>query len=379
MLSGFHTSLLLIDLHPTSDTTLPVTTEQMILGEKAIRGVAAGIGLASEAYKANKREKESRSPVATPTERDEETERLTTTQLEEEWELDEAQDELHASTHDQHQTEKHPNIDEAETKYTIEAFLRLAQSTPPPYIADLRFTPKLPYPVILPQRRPRNNKRGFIRAYAPDLAQFGIDQEMFLNFLETSNRACQATPWLYALNLASIGTIWLPSAISFVVSAMIQVGTEAAIAVETRRKTTSFFDKMNEEFFRPRGLFCLVMTWKPESSATFCKFDLNTAISTAVEQGGPGKLSKLKHTFKSANGRTQGALPFPESAPLIFPELDAVAAGGSEMQVRKLKKKDFVTDYFDRRSQAKFVRIPIDYTRLPAPSNPPSTRTPNRP
>jgi hypothetical protein len=100
------------------------------------------------------------------------------------------------------------------------------------------------------------------------------------------------------------------------------------------------------------------MTWKPESPSTFCKFDLNTAISTAVEYGGPGKLNRLKHTFKSSNGKTQGDLPFPESAPLIFPELDAVAATGSESQVRKLKKKDFVTDYFDRRSQAKFVGLP---------------------
>ncbi|CEL02126.1 hypothetical protein ASPCAL03298 [Aspergillus calidoustus] len=331
----------------------------MILGGKAIRGVAAGIGLASEAYKANKRERESKPPVSSPTGSEQGTDRLANTQLEEEWELDEAQDELHDDTQGRDGNDKHANVDGTgdevgETKYTVEAFLRLVQSSPPAYVADPSAVPKLPYPVILPQRRPRNNKRGFIRAYAPDLEQFGIDQGMFLNFLEASNRACQATPWLYALNLASIGTIWLPSAISFVVSAMIQLGTEAAIAAETRRKTNSFFDKINAEFFRPRGLFCLVMTWKPESPSTFCKFDLNTAISTAVEYGGPGKLNRLKHTFKSSNGKTQGDLPFPESAPLIFPELDAVAATGSESQVRKLKKKDFVTDYFDRRSQAKF-------------------------
>ncbi|KAL3484713.1 hypothetical protein BJX62DRAFT_248171 [Aspergillus germanicus] len=329
----------------------------MVLGGKAIRGVAAGIGLASEAYKANKREKETKSPVCSPTGIEEDTQPLANTRLEEEWELDEAQDELHADNHD-HEIRNDLNVDEteteAETKHSVEAFLRLVHSNPPPYIADPSTSPKLLYPVILPQRRPRNNKRGFIRAYAPDLEQFGIDQGMFLNFLETSNRACQATRWLYALNLASIGTIWLPSAISFVVSAMIQLGTEAAIAAETRRKTNSFFDTINAEFFRPRGLFCLVMTWKPESSSTFCKFDLNTAISTAVGHGGPGKLNKLMHTFKSSNGKTQGQLPFPESAPLIFPELDAVAAMGSDAQVKKLKKKDFVMDYFDRRSQAKF-------------------------
>ncbi|KAL2818582.1 hypothetical protein BJX63DRAFT_57809 [Aspergillus granulosus] len=334
----------------------------MQLGSKAIRGLAAGIGLASEAYKAKKREKE--IPAPGPTEQTKHMDRLPDTQLEEDWELDEAQDELCAENREQNQAQQHQHSacnTEAETEaealsndHTVQAFLRNTQCTPPPYISDPSTAPKLLYPVILPQRRPRSNKRGFIRAYPPDLEQFAIDQEIFLNFIETSNKVCQATPWLYALNLASIGTIWLPSALSFIVSTMIQLGTEAAIMADERRKTNSFFDKVNAEFFRPRGLFCLVMTWEPGSSSTFCKFDLNTAISTAVEHGGPGMLNKLKHTFKASNGATHGELPFPQTAPLIFPQLDALAASGSNPQVKKLKKKDFVADYFDRRSQAKF-------------------------
>ncbi|KAL4871220.1 hypothetical protein BDV12DRAFT_164426 [Aspergillus spectabilis] len=314
----------------------------MDLRSKAIKGLAAGIGLASEsvsAYKANKQGKKSPSPD-TPIER----ERLATEKLEQEWELDEAQDELHSNTSEQ-SSDKTRDIDQL-----TEQFMR--DIPPPAYTPST--TPKLPYPVILPQRRPK--KRGFIRAYAPVLEDFGIDQAMFFEFLETSNRACQATPWLYALNLASIGTIFIPSAISFIVSAVIQVGTDAAIAVEGRRKTNTFFDKINAEFFRPRGLFCLVMTWDSESSSTFSRFDLNTAISTAVDHGRPGKLNKMRHKFKSSDGKSQGNNPFPESAPLIFPDLDAVAAAGSEAKLKSLKnKKDFVADYFDRRSQAQFT------------------------
>lgn len=44
--------------------------------------------------------------------------------------------------------------------------------------------PRLPCPVIIPQRRPRNKDRGFVRAYAPILGDSGIDQEVFLQFLE---------------------------------------------------------------------------------------------------------------------------------------------------------------------------------------------------
>jgi hypothetical protein len=43
---------------------------------------------------------------------------------------------------------------------------------------------KLPCPVIVPQRRPRNKERGFVRAYAPVLEQCGISQDLFLKFLD---------------------------------------------------------------------------------------------------------------------------------------------------------------------------------------------------
>lgn len=45
-------------------------------------------------------------------------------------------------------------------------------------------TRPLPCPVIIPQRRPRKRDRGFARAYAPVLADCGISQDVFLEFLE---------------------------------------------------------------------------------------------------------------------------------------------------------------------------------------------------
>lgn len=52
-------------------------------------------------------------------------------------------------------------------------------------------TGRLPCPVIIPQRRPRTKSRGFVRAYAPVLADCGIDQDVFLQFLETFHKASQ--------------------------------------------------------------------------------------------------------------------------------------------------------------------------------------------
>ena len=52
-------------------------------------------------------------------------------------------------------------------------------------------TGRLPCPVIIPQRRPRTKSRGFVRAYAPVLADCGVDQDTFLEFLKTFHKASQ--------------------------------------------------------------------------------------------------------------------------------------------------------------------------------------------
>lgn len=43
---------------------------------------------------------------------------------------------------------------------------------------------RLPCPVIIPQRRPRNKDRGFVRAYAPVMEGCGVGQDVFLKFQE---------------------------------------------------------------------------------------------------------------------------------------------------------------------------------------------------
>ena len=53
---------------------------------------------------------------------------------------------------------------------------------------------QLPYPVILPQRRPRDKSRGFVRAYAPVLSDCGIDQATFLDFLSCFDQASEVGP-----------------------------------------------------------------------------------------------------------------------------------------------------------------------------------------
>ncbi|OJJ05752.1 hypothetical protein ASPVEDRAFT_87088 [Aspergillus versicolor CBS 583.65] len=173
----------------------------------------------------------------------------------------------------------------------VESFIR---NHPPPEPGSWSGEARLPYPVILPQRRPSSRKRGFIRAYAPVLEGFGIDQTIFLDFLDTAERAGQARPWMNAINLASFGTAMLPSGISIATSIAVQMAVKTAVEVEGRRRTNTFFDAVNDGYFRPRGLYCLVMTSKPESSSPYAVFDLNAAIEPSLDYGETGLLGKFR-------------------------------------------------------------------------------------
>lgn len=191
---------------------------------RIVKGLAAGVGLASEsitAYRAKDRSE------GTLPERSEDNYVQTQTgdpHSDEEWELDEAQDELLPTTQP-HPAPTTTNIDQLATWFTHAYPFHTSPSTV-----------KLPCPVVLPQRRPGNRQRGFVKAYAPVLEDVGISQAMFLDFLETANRASTASPWLNAINFAAFAGMAFPMGIGMAVAVAIQKATKALIEVEGRRK-----------------------------------------------------------------------------------------------------------------------------------------------
>ena len=115
---------------------------------------------------------------------------------------------------------------------------------------------------------------------------------------------------------------------------------------------------MNNEFFRPHGLYCLILTYKPESSATHASVDITQAIHSSMTP----KESSMKQTFKNlrlSDGKTWGELQMPESAPLIFPALESLVDPTTPGEVQKSNKLKstgkFFADYADRRAQAKYA------------------------
>ena len=294
---------------------------------------------------------------------------------EKQWALEDAQQGLLGGVSSIEETSAHsssepsaPKKAKADEANVTEAFLK---RYPPPVPND--DAQPLPLPVILPQRRPKDRTRGFIRAYAPELAIKGVDQAMFLDFLQNFEKASEASPWINAINLAGIATCFIPDgfAVGLAVGLAIQMSVKVAMDLQSRSRTNSFIDKMNDEFYRPRGLYCLVMTWSPESSATSNTFDLTSKITAKAKPNPSGPLHIVKR-FSSSSGKTYADMEFPEVAPLIYPALDNLAEQQSEEAARKrdqLKKKGkFVGDYWDKRAQAKYVSASVHDRLLAADS-----------
>jgi hypothetical protein len=233
------------------------TSTSTSIGRKALQGLAAGIGLVSEAKSAHKLKKHQRSlspmeevprsnnmpvesgspPIYELSTTDQIAPNSTSIDtLERQWALDEAQEEL-TRTSSNSDVEKEKKSQKDVNQGDLAQRFISDHPAPPPYsLYDQSPRRQLSAPVVLPQKRPKDRDRGFIRAYAPTLGDCGIDQDMFLDFLETAEKSCQATPWLNAINLASIGTMWLPTVTGIAVSIAIQLATDVAIAADGRRK-----------------------------------------------------------------------------------------------------------------------------------------------
>ncbi|KAJ6151659.1 hypothetical protein N7470_007256 [Penicillium chermesinum] len=187
---------------------------------------------------------------------------------------------------------------------------------------------RLPYPVIIPQRRPRDRSRGFARAYAPVLANCDVSQEMFLRFIKDLYEASKANPIFMVVNMAAFVTGFIPDITATVVSILVQTAAETARQIQSLHRTNTFLDDMNNRFFRPRGLYCLLMTHKPNKSSPCSPMDITETVakfSTPAESTFKDKLRSIR----KSSGTTRGNIELPDV-------------------------KANLSDYYDRRSQAEF-------------------------
>lgn len=255
---------------------------------------------------------------------------------------------------------------------------------------------RLPYPVILPQRRPGTHTRGFIRAYAPDLVTCGIDQDTFLRFVKNFHAASQASPALNVVKISAAAVGYFPSVITMAVSISVQIAAGVAIEVQGRYRTNTYLDEINKELFMPKGLYAMVVKYKSEASNSgTTEIGIETAdmmTAKAIAKYAPtdaAATKSFKAKFKNirlVSGSSVGERAMPTMcAPLIFPALDAAiensttarrqlysshstsslpssstspsSSSRSPSTFRSKPKSagKFIADYWDRRAQAKYI------------------------
>lgn len=308
---------------------------------KAIQGIAATIGLASETIHHHKRKRASQQSQRdgiprslanddciptlhelniSPSPDEAETQQRLLTQMDEvAWALDEVQDDI--NTNDSKTVP--PDHSPPGSPKLADSFLQSH-----PAAKGLAASGRLELPVVITQRRPKARTRGFIRAYAPILQNVGIDQETFLDFIDQLNKAVEPSPWISAIDLASLAGHAFPEPIHLLISASALMATQVTAEVVSRSKSNAFLDKMNQEFFKPKGLIALVITWKPQkdgleqNATSIIDIDMSATATSKnpVGDAAPG-MKRRKSMIQMPSAGEMFELP--EFAPLVFPQLEA--------------------------------------------------------
>jgi hypothetical protein len=238
---------------------------------------------------------------------------------------------------------------------------------------------KLPYPVILPQRRPGTKTRDFVHAYAPVLQNHDIDQAAFISFLEDFHKASQASPVFDVIllwcGIAGLYPNGIAQAVTLTVGAAAMVGQE----VQQRWQVNRFLDQANREVFVPRGLYVLVVKYEPSKEDSVGRRTVDLGAVAVVKYGDgllesgrqgcerskmDGLKRKVAGRLRVASGETQGEVEVRVNcAPLVFEDREGSSRGAeneSKMSSLKAHTKEasrFVQDYFDRGAQATFVSL----------------------
>lgn len=373
---------------------------------KILQGITTPIGLASEAIASSKDKKRSKSdPDAHSGVPSEQVEELKTETS--------ISDTTEATSDHQQQGSEDYGIDRDETTWALDEAAaddaknkkddEEAKSNTAPEITDLISSiqpggppayqrgSQMPFPVIIPQRRPGTKTRGFVRAYAPVLQDSGIDEAMFLNFLKSFHRASQASPIfdviIISCNLASNALIINPviGAIAGAGIFAVQMGAYIGQEMQERWRTNEFLDAANQDIFMPRGLFAMIVMYEQSvddsmqyekktvdiGATALAKYGDSLLKSGDVDiEGEEGEKATKKDEIKEKmkrlriqSGKTREAEMPVNCAPLVFPAMEAAANSaekGDQSGLEKMKASSkgaskFVNQYMDRRAQATFV------------------------
>lgn len=167
--------------------------------------------------------------------------------------------------------------------------------------------------------------------------------------------------------MAAMVAGFVPNPIVMATSIAIQVASGTAQELQARYRTNTFLDQMNESLFKPRGLYAMIMTFKPERpTERYFNTNINDATTAALTKSITPPTSGLNTQLRNirlSSGVSKGEMSLPESAPLIYPALDVAAANVASTDQALPEKKqsvlkssgNFIAEYLDRRAQAEYA------------------------
>lgn len=183
-----------------------------------------------------------------------------------------------------------------------------------------------------------------------------------------------------------------PSITAMIVTTAVQLAAVSAREVQSRHRHNTYLDRINQDIFMPRGLFAMIMAFKPDSEMaqgnrrgliggllgsfiTSERLDMEqAALKYSQQDPNANKMHQYKRNFRVESGVTRGELEMPEAAELIYPDIDHAVArtepsGSTEKAKQTLKSANkFVQSYLDRRAQAKYAaENPNSSLAAPAP------------
>lgn len=262
-------------------------------------------------------------------------------------------------------SDQKPKKDEFKSVDELVANLTESEPPPPPYSSTGPSSGQLENPVILPQRRPGMRTRGFVRGYAPTLQSRAVTQDGWLKFLNGFDAAISNNRWFFVLNIAVVIADHVRLALEGVSLIAKAVSTAVQLSIEFSRrsymhaKQNTYLDKLNESYFKPRGLYALVIKYKPKKHSSdhpsdpIELVDIQANIADTVTSRQAAEGSFWKGVMKGSAAKTKSEDLVPEFAPLTFPYLDDLDEAQKKSAMKQ--KGAFLTDYYDRRAQATFA------------------------
>ncbi|KAK1704721.1 hypothetical protein BDP67DRAFT_583659 [Colletotrichum lupini] len=214
------------------------------------------------------------------------------------------------------------------------------------------------------------------------MADVDINQDTLLDFIDTFNKSLEPNPWISAVNLAGFAGEALPDPASLLFGFAVEAATKAIMEGQSLFCSNKFLNCVNVEFFIPRGLVCLVVTWQPgnysgqfatnfeeEVDLPQARPDLRQEIAN-VAAGNEKPLEgwrELKTQMYDLMKPTRGDFSWPEPAPLIFPDFEGTP-GKADVEAKKKNAwdriEDWINDHSDKRAQASWIDDNKDYAGM---------------